>query len=334
MRPLLLALMAAVPAIATPAAADEVVDRTLADIVLPAFRGFAEATAALAEVASGDCRAANPALRAAFQTAFDAWIPVSYFHAGPMEEDGRNLAIAFWPDPIGSTPKALRQLLARDGRLLADGASYARASVAARGLAGLQAMLYDPDFNGYGPDDVGCRLVRAAAAELAANGAALDAEWQGFAQLLRSAGPGNPRFLSVSEARQYLYTSLLGGMQFDDEQRLTRPLGTVERPRPERAEARASGRSLRNVQLSLAAATKLAQSLSPAGAPQTFAALAEARQLAETLDDPIFDAVATPAGRARLLALRTAIHHAGEYAKGEIGSELGVSAGFNSLDGD
>lgn len=330
MRPLLLALMAGVPAIASPAAADPVVERTLDAVVLPAFDRFAAATAALAAAARADCLAGSAPLRAAFHAAYDAWIPVSYFHAGPMEDGGRNLAIAFWPDPKGATPRTLRQLLARDAPL----PPYARVSVAARGLPALETMLYDPAFNGYGADDPGCRLVQAAAEDLAANGAALAAEWQGFAQALRSAGPGNPRFLSVREARQLLFTALLGGLQFDDDQRLARPLGTFDRPRPERAEARESGRSLRNVQISLAAARALAEALTSGHAEETFPALDYAIKVAARLDDPTFDAVATPVGRMKLQDLRDAVHRAREYARVEIGAELGVSAGFNALDGD
>lgn len=334
MRPLLLALMAGIPAIATPAAADPVVDRTLEAVVLPAFARFAAATAALDAAAQDDCRATSAPLRAAFQAAYDAWIPASYFHSGPMEQGGRNLAIAFWPDPKGSTPKALRQLLQKDGATLADGVAYGRASVAARGFAGLQAMLYAPDFNSYGEGDPGCRLVRAAAGDLAATAAALAAEWQEFAQAMRSAGPGNARFLSAREARQYLYTAFLGGLQFDEEARLARPLGTLDHARPERAEARAAGRSLRNLQLSLAAAWALGQSLTSGRTEETFPALAYAIRVAEGLDDPVLAGVETPVGRMKVQDLKDAIHRTREFARAELGAELGVSAGFNALDGD
>jgi len=32
-----------------------------------------------------------------------------------LEQDGRNLAVTFWPDPKGATPRALAALLKSDG---------------------------------------------------------------------------------------------------------------------------------------------------------------------------------------------------------------------------
>lgn len=331
-RGLLLCLMLG----ALPVSADPVIDRTLDRVVLPALHQFRDATADLSEAAKVDCRAETPALRAAWNAAFDAWIPASYFHSGPMEAEGRNLAIAFWPDPKGATPRTLARLLKDNPPSLSDGAAYGRVSVAARGFPALEAMLYDPAFNDYGAEDPGCRLVRAATEDLAATSAAITDDWEeGFANALRSAGvAGNQRFLSVREGRQYLYTSLLGGLQFDEEQRLARPLGTLDRPRPERAEARASGRSLQNVRLSLAAARTLGENLSDGATELTFTYLDYAIEVADGLSDPVFADVADPTGRFRIQDLKDAIHRVRETAMQELGPELGVSAGFNALDGD
>ncbi len=122
------------------------------------------------------------------------------------------------------------------------------------------------------------------------------------------------------------------GLEFTKDQRLGRPMGTFERPRPTRAEAWRSGRSQRNVVLSLEALRVLATEL--AEAPETDTAFARAIATAEALDDPVFAGVADPGKRFRLEALQQEIAQVQTVAATEIGAALGVSQGFNSQDGD
>ena len=48
---------------------------------------------------------------------------VEHLHLGPAEEDGRSLAILFWPDPKGLGAKAQTALLASDPAALTMEAS-------------------------------------------------------------------------------------------------------------------------------------------------------------------------------------------------------------------
>ena len=235
------------------------VARVLDGVILPGFAELQRSTQALADAVQADCRAATPAVQAAYNTAFDAWIAVETYRAGPLETKGQGLAIAFWPDLKAATPKALTVLLAAE---TPQGIDFAENSIAARGLFALEAMLYDPAFNGYGPTDPGCRLTQAIAADLAQTALEVNAQWQGeFAPLMRTAGgQGNTRFLSPDEAVQQLFTAALTELEYISDVRLGRPLGD-DRPRPNRAEARLSGRSLRNVELSVAAVTQLSKAL-------------------------------------------------------------------------
>lgn len=330
------ALALALALFAVPAAADPVVDRVVAGTILPRFVAFSEAAAALDRAAAADCLAQSPDLRAAWNAAFDAWLPASAFRIGPLEQQGRGLAIAFWPDPKGATDRTLAALLAGGNAPLASGQAYAEVSVAARGLYALEVMLYDPAFNGYAEADPGCALTRAAAADLAALAAEVEAEWRtGFAPLLQTAGaPGNTRFLSQHEARQAVFTQLITQLGFDAEIRLGRPLGSLTRPRPLRAESRASGRSLHNVTLSLAANRALAEALSEGGTEYLFEYFDYAQSVAAKLDDPVFAGVETPTGRLKVQELKTAIERVHDAASAELAAELGVAAGFNALDGD
>ena len=131
-----------------------------------------------------------------------------------------------------------------------------------------------------------------------------------------------------------LFTQLTTALEFDADQRLGLPMGTFDRPRPNRAEARRSHRPLRNVVLSLTALRQLAALLPDAAPEKTLAAFDTAIAEAARLDDPDFAGVDTPQGRFKLESLQNRIRDARAAAIAEIGPALGVSAGFNSADGD
>lgn len=313
-----------------PAGAD--VQDALRDHILPGYEGFAAAADALALAAQSDC--APDHLKAPFNAAWDAWLAVGHIHLGPVEEDGRGLAIAFWPDPKALGAKAQRGLLTGDPAALEPG-SFADQSVAARGLTGLERLLYDGIEMPEGAD--ACPLIRATATDLARLSHEVLAGWQGdtgFATALLQAGqPGNTRYLSEGEARQAVFTQLASGLEFVADQRLGRPLGTFDKPRPERAEGRLSARSVRNVLLSLQGLRALALALDP-GATATMAAFDRAIALAEKLDDPDLSGVADPQGRLKVEILQQAVRAARDAALAEVGPSLGVTVGFNSQDGD
>lgn len=313
-------------ALAVPAVAD--VPQAVTGQALPGFAAFAAATAALDSAAQADCTA--QALQPAWNTAFDAWLGVSHLSLGPLEDQGLTLAIAFWPDPKGLGQKALNGLVAAGDMAALAPDAIAQQSIAVRGLFTLERLLYSEP-----QDAFHCALTRAVATDLAATAAMADVGWRdGFAATLLTAGDtGNPRYLTQAEARQALFTALMAGLEFTADSRLGRPLGTFDRPRPERAEAIASGRSLRNVALSLTALRALAVALAP-DSPATQAAFDRALALAATLDDPVLAGVADPVGRLRVEILQQAVAAIRAAALTEVGSALGVGAGFNSADGD
>lgn len=325
-------LAAALTLLATNAIADT--DAVIRDHILPAEAAFAAETAALAESAQADCAAT--ALRGTYQAAFDAWLAVSHLRLGPVEEAGRAQAIAFWPDSRGLTEKTLRRLIADEDPVVADRAAFREVSIAARGFFALDRMVYDSEFNGYAAGSYSCALVQAITADLAAMAAETDAGWRdGFAETLRTAGrAGNATYLSDREATQALFTALTSALEFDADQRLGQPMGTFEKPRPNRAEAWRSGRPLRNVTRSLEALRQMATLMTDPPPEATLAAFDKALAVASGLDDPLFAGVATPQGRLRVEVLQQQIRAVRQAAVEEIGPRLGVAAGFNSADGD
>jgi hypothetical protein len=331
MRALLPALMAL--ACAAPARAD--VETAVSAHILPGFSRFAEAAQALDATARADCRPA--AVIPAYQAAFDAWMAVADLRLGPSETGA--LSVAFWPDDRGFTPRVLSGLIAGEDAIGRDPAAYAEVSIAARGFFALEMLIMDAEYSGYDPGDYTCFLVQTVAADLARQARALATGWDAFAPTLLTPGAAdNATYLTGDEALAAIYTQLLAGLDWTMDNRLGRPMGTFERPRPRMAEGWRSGRSLRNVLLAAEAAQALAhalaQGLVPGGLPRTDAAFARVQAVAERISDPAFQDIESPQARLQVEILQQAVKAMKDAIEVEIGDGLGVVVGFNAQDGD
>lgn len=306
------------------AMADARVDAALDQSILPGFAHLSDATAALA--ASDDCAPVD-----AWAQASDAWQAVAHLRFGPTEVDNRGFALAYWPDPRGATPKALNALLGENASAVSD------ASVAGRGFYAMEFLLFDP---AYPPSDARCALVHALAQDAHATAIAITQDWNDrYAALLRD--PTNTTYQSDTEALQELYKALQTGLEFDSDTRIGRPLGTFDHPRATRAEMRRSGRSLNNVVVSLTSLQQLARALASEDPDLTSEidaafdkALARADEIAQIEGSADFSLVDEPQNRLKLEVLQQNIDSIRDLLAMKLGPQLGVSAGFNSLDGD
>ncbi|WP_420584953.1 imelysin family protein [Ruegeria sp.] len=336
MRILAIALVLTLPVSALAQDRGPILTDVVAGHILPGFAALSDTSSVLAQTAQSNCAATSPELRAAYHAAFDDWITVSHLRFGPSEVDDRAFALAFWPDTKGFTPKALSTLIAAEDTAVESPEAYAETSVAGRGFFALEQMLYDPRFAEQGSAPYRCTLIQAIAKDIDRNARAIDRGWENYAAALTRPGDNSP-YRSDDEAMQELYKALITGLEFTSDTRLGRPMGTYDRPRPNRAEARRSGRSLRHVELSLIALRDLAARLSvdhPEIATNLDHAFDKAIARAQSLDDPALAGVSTPQGRLRVEALQQAINDIRAIAATELGPTLGISAGFNSLDGD
>lgn len=331
-------LMLAVP-FASPLAADPLNDalqRAVNTHTVPAVERFAGASLALSYTVADNCL--PEAVKPAYNAAFDAWMGLQHLHMGPVEANGRILAIAFWPDKKGLIPRTLSGYIADEDPVIDDPEAFAQASIAVRGLFALEYMLYDDQFDGYEDGSYSCHLVQAIAHDLGRMGQAIEAEWtadDGFALTLLLAGEApHPLYLSRMESVQALYTMLTSALEVTRDQRIGRPIGTFEKPRPARAEAYRSERSQRNVELILMATRDLARKLAPGEMPLSEAAFEKTIALVEELDDPAFAGVADPMGRLKVEIIGQNITTILGHLANEVGAPLGVSAGFNASDGD
>jgi hypothetical protein len=289
------------------------------------------------DVAGEECDPTSDSLRLAYGDAFDAWVLASHLRFGPTEIGDRGFALAFWPDSRGVTPRALGGLIANQDPIAASVEDYAKVSIAARGFYALEFLLYDDVLMAVGPEPYHCTLVQTISADIATTAAQILEDWQsGYAATMLAPTPAGV-YRQYTEVVQEMFKALLTGLEFTANMRLGRPLGTFEKPRPTRAEARRSGRASAHVMLSLHALQDLAARLSE-GDPQLATTLDASFDRAilqlSDLSDATFASVSQPQTRLKVEIVQNSIHAIRSLVRNDLGPTLGVAAGFNALDGD
>lgn len=330
---LLAALLTTTPALG----AEDVVGAVIEEHILPGYETLERETAELEEVAGSHCKPGDTALQNAFHDAFDAWIAVSHLNFGPAEEGDRYFSLMFWPDARGITPRALSNLLKDEDPAVLDPQEFSTVSVAARGFFGMEYLLYDEQIRQSASDDYVCKLVQALAADIYATSATLEQAWrEDFADLMRNAGQ-NDRFQNEQEVLRTLFSALDHGLEFSSELRLGRPLGEFGNPRPRLAEAWRSARSLRNIEISTASLQELALILAQ-DHPEVSQTLRDSFEgiagQAAKLEPPLFADIDDPQRRFPVEVLQQRVATTRDLVRADLGPALGVSAGFNALDGD
>lgn len=292
---------------------------------------FWAATEGLSARAEETCDPA--ALDGVYQLAWGAWGRLADVRLGPFETAA--LSIAFWPDERGAGARVLTSLIAAADPAALPPEAYAQQSVAARGLTALDLLLHGDFAADVAAGGYACDLMRAVAADLAAQAETLLKAWPAEAMALMDAGePGNARYMTEDEAFRAIYTQVLSGLEFTADSRLGRPLGEFDRPRPMRAEAWRSGRPLRGVIASAEGAARLAQLLAGTDLPATDAALDAVHRAGEAVADPSFQDIADPTARLKLEILQQRVRALADAIEAELGAPRGISPGFNSQDGD
>ncbi len=349
----LAAALALLLAFAAPAAAGDerdaaIVARTIDGFIRPATARFAVHGRRLSDAVAGFCAAPGPEARAAvdgaFKDAVTGWSGIQFLRFGPLVESHRLERIAFWPDPKGIALRQIRKAVAERDASVTDPARIAGKSVALQGLTAIEYLLF-ADGDPAGP--FRCGFAAAAAASLADTVSEIAREWadpQGFSRRLLAPGADDPLYRTPSEALAELHRALSTGLQVTQEQKLKPVLGSdPDSARPFLAPFRRSGFSL-DV---LAADAAALMAFTEAGGftrdlPEDFRWLdnsiafefRNAVKAAEAVPVPIDEAVYDAAARGRLEYLALVLGDLRSMVQQQLAAALGLTVGFNALDGD
>ncbi|MEX0693132.1 MAG: imelysin family protein [Rhodospirillales bacterium] len=271
------------------------------------------------------------AVQSAFHLAYDAWQAVQHIRNGPVNVEDRHARLQFWPDKRGITDRHLRQLMLTEPNRPLD-QSISDMSVAVQGFPALERLLFGETAlsqHAQAPEKINrCSAAHAIADNIARIARTLFDE-------TRNATAGTD---ARTETRD-LFNDLVTALKFVSTIKLQDPAGS-ERARPFLLENAISQRSVRNVEINIRAMRALYQLLY--GNADTDAnthtlivsqfdvALNEVRALGENG----VEALGQELGPVRFRSLAATLESLRELIAEDLTTVLGLSLGFNALDGD
>ena len=334
-----------------PASADGVGRNVIDGFVAPSTAAFARSTTELA--ASVEALCAKPgdetvsASRTAFAAALENWGHISVLRFGPLAADGRFEKLFFWPDARGIGLKQVQGLLAaKDPGEISAG--MAGKSAALQGFPALEFTLYGAGSEKLAAGDRWrCSVASAIASNIAAIAATVAREWDAnspFAASFTGPADGKEPYRTEAEVHGEIVKALATTLQFIRSAELVPPLGEMtEKANGKRAPM---WRGQLTAALIMAQADGVRQLLAAAGYEQWLPQ--DSRYIASSIrfeldnairtlgqvEGPVEQTFGTEPDRGRFVFAELALHHASELVSRDLSAALGLTMGFNALDGD
>lgn len=322
--------------------------------ILPRIDALAAAAADLSARLDGFCAAPDAAglerAREGFNGAMDAWMSAQHLRPGPLLLHLRNERIAFWPERRGIVARQLGQLL--NGTTPVSAEAIAKQSAAVQGLTALERLLWDTDLTPArfaGENARRCEVATAIGRNVATVTGEVRNEWHALAPALVR-GEATSVGQNAGDAVGNLYSSLVTASQIVTDQKLLAPMGTsIDEAKPAVAESLRSGRTMRNVTLNLQAMGAMVAgenggpgfvSLIPgtaegkAAAAAATAAFADAAKAAAAVPAPFERTIGETRPRQVAEAALKAVKTARDALTQKLPPLIGITLGFNELDGD
>jgi len=318
--------------------------KTLAEnLILPGYQQLQLTTNSLNASAQSYCDKQDEEkldrLRNHYRSAFLDWQFMQPIRFGPIKYLNRENRFQMWPDKRGSVGKHLRRQL-QDGEITDPGFDISSKSVAVQGFSALERLL----FSDKPIDSIQCTLIVAITGNLESMSSDLLQDWKegdsAYAAYFSTAAQGNDIFESDTELAGQILNSLYTQLEIMVTQKLDRPLGTsINKARGKRAEGWRSQTALPALKANLEASRQLyqgmyANKLGKQLAAKIDMAFQQSAQLVNSVNQPLKTAVTDEKLRPMIVELRSTLSVLKGLIGRELASELNLSLGFNSLDGD
>jgi predicted lipoprotein len=269
-----------------------------------------------------------------FANAVNAWSSVELLRYGPVSDGFRYERIAYWPERKNDVERGLRRMLSDNDVLTPDAMS--KKSVAVQGLSALERLLYEGNARDALVAGGNAQKRRCAA------GIAISGNLKNIAQDIVNSWPDVKNRVRADEAlaREAVTrfaTDLLTVYQVVGDLKLDEVMGkTPAEVKPKAAQWWRSGLSSQTVALNLQAAADLTWIILGPGdeGTSTVGVIDTAKKLAEELPLPLSEMAADEVQRRKLFLLRDAVRGARDLSAQHVPPALGITIGFNSLDGD
>ncbi len=331
-------------------------ENVITGYIRPATTEFRTSSSTLPDAVAAVCEQHSPDTVDAFDSAFGSVVQsfgrISFLRFGPLADEDRLSRLAFVPDPRGISQRQIRKLLAARDETVLEAASLADKSVAVQGLTALQLIAFDKS-TGVTLGEAGetrdyiCGYALAISKNVAAIGAELDAAWSndaGFKQILLTGGVGNPRFTSSQEALEEVFSALVTGLIVVKDQDILPVLGaSPEKARATRMPFSRSGNGIAYIKAELAgiqdAVNAFGFDASSFDRQERITRsldfdFSQAEATLNRLTPPIRKTFSDTDAYQQLKVAVFIVSSLRDTLNGRIGSGLGLSGGFNALDGD
>ncbi len=322
--------------------------------IRPATRQLVSALNDL-EKSTGDlCTTANADSSSAFNEAFSksvaALAGVDFLRFGPMAQDNLAQRLAFLPDSRGVVRRQINKVIAKQDATVREPAALSVKSVALQGLTALERISYASDGTltlGSGEDaEFLCDYAESISINLAGAGLELEAAWaspDGFSDVL--VNPTKDGVVHThKEAAEMVFNSITTGLIVNKDQYLLVVLGkTAKKARPKKAPFARSGNAVTYLSASLSG---LQGALNAGGYAKVLEdeqdwvdsslnfEFANTQRVLANLPKPLQDTGKEPEVREQLRYLITIIDGIKVVMAEDLAGYLGLSGGFNALDGD
>jgi len=315
---------------------------------LTALEGLATvADAQIGELCTAPSAEALDAARSSLGGIVAAWGRVSVLRFGPLAADSRFEKLFFWPDPRGIALRQVQGLLAdADTAALADG--VAGKSAALQGIPALEFALFGTGAESLATPEGAfrCAFAQALARNVARLAGEVRAGWNegDFATSFRNPAPGGEPYRSAAEVDGEIVKALSTVFQYLRAAELQPAIGdSAEKANGRRAPL---WRSRLTFDLMLAQVEGAQALLAIAGYAENLPAdsryiadsirfeLANAARMLGAVAEAPEAAFGHEADRQRLVVVDLSLDHAGHLVAENLAAALGLTMGFNALDGD
>lgn len=300
--------------------------------VQPGYTHFAEKAVGLDRAVRGHCKNTGEApdrlaAQTAFHDALDAWQAVQHIRSGAIAEQDRHARLQFWPDQRGIAERHMRKLLAEPlSETLMD--DIATTSVALQGFPALERLLF-------GSQPLSQQVIAPEKAARCPVAVAISHNIAEIAGALAAATRPVDDKTYVTDA----VNDLVVGIEFIQALKLKLPAG-ARKPRPFLLENWRSQRSLRNVEINLRALRELyklmAENLPGGGArvDEILTGFEDIRREISALGENGKAALNEDGSPKQFKTLAASLENLRSAIGKSMPDVLGITLGFNSLDGD
>lgn len=289
--------------------------------------------------------------QATFADLVEAWSAVEFIRFGPARVDNRYERLFFWPDRNGRGLNQVQAVLTTEDETVTTVESLQGKSVALQGLLALDYVLFGTRSDTLASGNMHrCSYAASITGSIADSSAGLFDGWMGtdgYAALMLNPGPDNAVYRDEGEALQELLRAMAEQLQIVHDAKLVRVVGTTPaESRYRRAPFWRSGQSLPSMianaeaMLSLNEAGQFAALLPEQAQRFSGTARFELGQIVsrlQSLQDTGVDLetlVTSDETHGRFASVALPLAGAMRIVGEVYPAELGLTMGFNSLDGD